>query len=220
MQRNYLLKTALFFTFVWYCTDVQAQKESIGIMGGVNSSNVFSNIHGGTGYNSGLSFDVVYKYVPKTWLELTSGLQYDQRGFDYYVGGGTAHIGYQYLALPLVVVFRHENWFFGHIGFGVDPALRIDAVSQWPDGNGFVPVRDLRPSLFDFGAFIAPGIGFDINDKLNIRATIKARYSFTSVTNADYNSYLYIRNFGFYFQVGANYTVKIITKKKVRATKN
>jgi hypothetical protein len=195
---------------IGYC-----QKAFIGVEGGINSTNVLSDIPNPygllpTGYINSLSGGITFEYKTNNWFALKTGLLYDQRGFIYYPIGypssaSNAVINYYYLTLPLGVVFRTTHRFYVFVGLGLDPSLCIDAIAQWPIGNSPVPVRDASVSKFDLGEFIEPGIGFQLTKRLNVQASFKARHSYTSVTNVNYNPEYIIQSYGFYYQIGISY---------------
>ena len=202
---------AVFLWFVCHANSIYSQKVFIGSVGAYNSTNVQSNIdEAPTQFLHSFSGGINLEYRGNDWLSFYAEVNYNERGFtfkdDYYYPRQKtpAYVNFYYWSYPVGFVVRTNKRFYVFCGLGFDPSVMVSIVDMWPSSTSQTWGVAGIPT-FDFGEYIEPGIGFKLNKRVIIKASARARYSFTTVTNVNYNPGYSIQNYGFGAQLGISY---------------
>lgn len=208
----------IFFLIIIFPSN--AQRHLVGIKGGINWSNIYTN-EGfvDTKYKTGGVLGLSYENQFKSNLMIGGDITYMQRGFvlkSYYydaqgnpLGDGEVIWNFNYLALPIKGGYTFGNDISGFINIGLAPSFLNKANVKMPE---FTPGADIeitdRVTKFDLAGFVECGGNISLATDLYITATISYQYSFTAFTKQEFFENENMKHYGITVMAGIKYVIK------------
>lgn len=204
-------------------TSISVKGQSlIGIKGGLNLTDISSDIFTENSSRTGFSGGLTYEHFLTNKISIGADFVYNQRGYNskiFYrdpmnnpLGTGTIESNYDYLSLPIKagVIFGGKIYGFGNIG--LVPSIIVNAKTKIPGFkyNGYEyngETIDFTDSVnkFDLAGLLEIGINYKLKDKYWLFCSLAYQYSFTTITNADYFAGDKMKHYGLTMSLGVKY---------------
>jgi opacity protein-like surface antigen len=186
--------------FVFSSSFIYAQKWNIGLIGGINNPNIYSNESGVLSqrknenikhtFFSGIG--ISYSYMK--YLNVKSEIFYEERGwlvnnsFTIDPTNGESEIAkinffYPFLTLPVIIEGKIGNKIQLFMNTGVNTSLRIGGKTITENGEiplVFVFPEDKKPT-FDFGWIWGVGVRIKISNRLSLQSEYRYYRSWTPI---------------------------------------
>jgi len=221
------MKSIFIALLMIYSISAFGQTHFLGIKGGINWSNVdtdvsiYSNRDNRIGFSGGLTYEYHFK---KPYFVAGADLLYAQKGFrieKYFpnegenVGGNLEIINnYNYLSLPLKGGVVIGEKITGFVMLGLVPSRVIKAESilslQFSDGRKDEINTDIidKVTKIDFAGLAEIGGSILIGGRLFIITSLVYQRSFTTITNSNYIPNNEVRHYNTTLSIGLKYALK------------
>jgi len=203
------------------------QKHSIGLEGGINSSNIINLddfYYWDLVNKNGPTIGINYEYKWNNHFFLKTGIQYNELGFKYkydnnlnwYFPPGTEmpwiNHAYYYIGLPISCGFSVGAKFQGFFSFGLSPSLKLKVTTDYlllSHGvfSGILQddTRDYNPKI-DIGVPFDIGCGYDLWTNFQIYTALRYQISLVSFRELDDSEEMNLRHHYLAFVFGIKYS--------------
>ena len=214
------MRKLLFILLIGISVSAFGQVQSIGFQSGVNLTNLTGDIFKDSKYRTGIIGGFNYELLFKSNYTIGTDILYAQQGFidnitimDNYgnIIGDSKHC-YDYLSIPIKFGYTKGQKLKSFVKIGICPSFLLSAkstVSKFDssgDVAGYEKV-DIKNyvSKFDFGGLLELGVGYSLENRIELFSSLTGRKSLTSFSNSDYFQNSKIRHYGFSLMVGLKY---------------
>ena len=188
------MPTIVLFLLTLAAVKASAQKQFIGIIGGVEQSNSYLT-HVQLNSKSRIAFcgGVTYEYMIGKFFTVGAGASFSQQGFSLTTpspGGGTASeiIRDNYLTIPLKAGFHIGKRVYGFVNIGLSPEYELtsERILYFPHSSPIVRTDMTGLRRLDFFALAELGAGYKFNEKLIILVSLTSQCTIPRF-NKNYN---------------------------------
>ncbi|MBN2611451.1 MAG: PorT family protein [Bacteroidales bacterium] len=208
---------------------VNGQEHSIGLEGGINSSNIINlddYYYWDLVNKNGSTIGINYEHKWNNHFFIKAGIQYNEIGFRYKYENilnvsfppGTEipwiNHTYHYIGLPISCGLSLGLKFQGFFSLGLSPSMRLKVTTDYLSVAGGVfsgilqdDSRDYNPE-FDVGVPISLGCGYSLSANLQVHTSVRYQISLLSFREMDDSEEMNLRHHFFSFVFGIKYSFK------------
>jgi len=199
------------------------QIQTIGILSGVNQTNITSKSFENSNFKPGFAGGFCYELIFNNNYTVGADLLYSQQGFidqdpidDNPTNKYDLKYYFDYLSVPLKFGygFTESGKLKSSIKIGVSPSFLLNAKSTILifDSLGSITGTDKidvtkRVSKFDLSVLMELGLNYPLENGFELFSSLTGRKSLTTLSCADYFEDLKMRNYGFSLMVGLKYRI-------------
>jgi len=224
LKMEIMIKLIILVLFVFSPFFIYAQKWDIGIKGGINFPNVYSNELEISGLKkeymkNTLIFGFVSIYKYNKYLNIKSEIYYEERGwfekevFTINPQNGTLEYSsinyyYPFVTLPLLIEGKIGKKIQLFINTGINTSLRIGGKTITKNGEiplVFIFPEDNKPT-FDFGWICGSGVRIKIRNRLSLQSEYRYYRSWTPI-GVGYSIDSVLKHKGFLLSMACYYMI-------------
>ena len=194
------------------------QIQTIGILSGVNQTNITSKSFENSNFKLGFAGGFSYEFLFNNNYIVGADLLYSQQGFIDKDPTEKYNLKYyfDYLSVPLKIGygFTEIGKLKSSIKIGVSPSFLLNAKSTILtfDSLGNITGTDKidvtkRVSKFDLSVLMELGLNYPLENGFELFSSLTGRKSLTALSCADYFEDLKMKNYGFSLMVGLKYRI-------------
>ena len=194
------------------------QIQTIGILSGVNQTNITSKSFENSNFKPGFAGGFSYEFLFNNNYIVGADLLYSQQGFIDEDPTEKYNLKYyfDYLSVPLKIGygFTEIGKLKSSIKIGVSPSFLLNAKSTILifDSLGSITGTDKidvtkSVSKFDLSVLMELGLNYPLENGFELFSSLTGRKSLTTLSCADYFEDLKMKNYGFSLMVGLKYRI-------------